>query len=159
MNPLDAIRDPQLSDDELARHVAALGPVTEPAMWWNDLAGDAGYRPRHRAHAIVQLARRHLAPGATLDVLGDASWLDRASVATIDAIAGKLPFAYDSQDTVAVLGVVPELSAEVMAIYLRLAGRWTRAEIEAALARSGPAPVVRGYAILDGDGRVWASAP
>ena len=126
---------------------------------WNDLAGDAGYRPRHRAHAIVQLARRHLVQGATLDVLADARWLDRSSVATIDAVAGKLPFAYDPQDTVAVLRVIPELSAEVTAIYLWLAGRRTRDEIVAALARSGPAPVVRGYAIFDGDGRVWASAP
>lgn len=31
--------------------------------------------------------------------------------------------------------------------------------IVAALARSGPAPVVLVYAILDGGSRVWASAP
>jgi hypothetical protein len=90
MNPLDAIRDPGLSDDELARHIGALGPITEPAAWWNDLAGDASYRPRHRAHAIVQLFRRHLSPGSAIDVLADATWLDRWTIATADALAVSL---------------------------------------------------------------------
>jgi len=159
MDPLDAICDPQLSDDELVRQVAALGPVVEPAARWNDIAGDARYRPGHRAQAIVQLFRRHVLPGTAIDGLVDATWLDRSSLATVDGVAGKLPLAYDPRDTVAVLGVVPELVAEISAIYLRLAGRLTRDQILAGLARSAPVPIAHGYAIIGGDGATCASAP
>src|SRR5690349_17031170 len=114
---LEAMRDPGASDHDLARGASALGPVIEPASWWNDVAGDTRYRAHHRALAIVLLFQRHLAPGASLAALGAARWLDRPSITTVDAVAGKLPFAFVPDDTVVVIGVVAELATEISAIY------------------------------------------
>jgi hypothetical protein len=157
---LDAIRDPATSDADLAHHLAALGggPAAEPPSFWNDIAGDARYRPHHRALAIVELFQRHLPPGAPLAVLAGARWLDLSSLAVIDAVAGKLPVPYDLADTILVARVSADLASEIMALYLRIAGRWTRGELAAALSSPSPTQTVRAWAILDGGGAILARA-
>lgn len=110
------------------------------------------------ASAVVQLFRSQLAPGATLAALAGAPWLDRSSIATIDAVTGKLPVPYDPADTVVVLRVVGALAAEISAIYLRISGRWSRDQIAAGLDAAIVGQIVRAYAILDADHAILASA-
>jgi hypothetical protein len=106
-------------------------------------------------HAIAALLRGLLGSEQGFEAVAGAPWLDRATLTTVDALAGKLPFAFDPAETVA---VVRAHASPACTVYLRLAGRVTRDALRAGPA-GGATPSVRGFAVVDDDGRVVASAP
>ena len=71
-----------------------------------------------------------------------SAWLDDADVSVVDVLGGKIPVSWTHEDTVLVVGVLPELPDEdssYWAIYLRVAGK-VAADDVLALLRGGTAP-------------------
>ena len=153
---LAAIADPSTGRTALIDAIRGLGPVTEPASFWSDIAGDDAFGPEHRRRAVVALFRRHVVPGTTLAelarALGDPAWLVDDDVSVVDVLGGKIPVSWTIADTVLVFGVLPELSDEVSrdwAIYLRVAGTIDLADVIALLRGGTAAPEVQRAEILE----------
>jgi hypothetical protein len=104
-------------------------------------------------HTLAELLRRHLASGAALDPLAQATWLDPATLTTVAALGGKLPFPYDAEETAVVAQVhsVPRCAA-----YLRISGR---VALDALRAGTAPGARLLGFALVDDDGRIVERAP
>jgi hypothetical protein len=153
---LEAIADPGTGRTALIGAIRGLGPVTEPASFWSDIAGDDAFGAEHRRRAVVALFRRHVVPGTTLAdlarALDDPAWLRDDDFSVVDVLGGKIPVSWTSEDTVLALGVLPELSDESSrgwAIYLRLGGTIDMADVLALLHGATVPPEVQGAEILE----------
>ena len=104
-------------------------------------------------HTLAELLRRYLASGAAIDALDQATWLDPATLAAVDALAGKLPFPYDAEETVVVARVrtVPSCTA-----YVRISGR---VALDALRAGTAPGARLLGFALVADDGSIVERAP
>ena len=105
--------------------------------------------------AIAERLRHHLHGGARLAALAAEGWLDRDQLVTIDALAGKLPFAFDPAETVAAAQVD---GAAPCTVYLRVVGRASGDQIRAGLAGDDALAWV-GFAVVNDHGQVVASGP
>ena len=108
------------------------------------IAGSDAYSPDRRRRAVVELFRRHVKVGMTLAelarVLDDPAWLRDDDLSVVEVLGGKIPVTWTHEDTVLVLGVLPELPDDPSwAIYLRVAGRIELADV-LALLRGGTGP-------------------
>ena len=153
---LAAIADPSTGRTALIDAIRDLGPVTEPASFWSDIAGDDAFAPEHRRRAVVALFRRHVVPGTTLAdlarALGDAAWLTDDDVSVVEVLGGKIPVSSTFEDTVLVLGVLPGLPDEASrhwAIYLRVAGTLDLSDVLALLHAGAAPPEVERAEILE----------
>jgi hypothetical protein len=90
-----------------------------------------------RARAIERLIRRYAPPGcrtlgAIAAILDSAAWLSEGDVAIVDALAGKVPVSWGTDESVAVI----RLARGQGALYVTLAGRFDAGEVCAALTGS-----------------------
>ena len=59
MDLQNIISSPTSTDEELLQSIAKLGKVTEPPMFWVQIANDHKYSEKHRIRAVFALFRRH----------------------------------------------------------------------------------------------------
>ena len=87
--------DARSEDAAVLRSAAELKGAGAPVHVWTRVANSPSYRPFHRAVAIQQLIKRHVAKAVTLDqaagILGGGNWLMEAEVEKIEEIGGEIP--------------------------------------------------------------------
>jgi len=133
-NPFETFWQRGSSEAELHEAAGLLGPVVEPPSFWSAITNDASMPVPHRKMALVQLVRRHVAPGTTTvgafaKMLDSAPWLGNGDITAVTHIGGKVPVAWSPDDTVIAIA----LPGGRGAIYLAITGRFTLTEIETAL--------------------------
>jgi hypothetical protein len=125
--PLSVIAAKDVPEMELRNAIRELGPVTEPAQFWVNIANDSAYGMVHRRYCIFQLFKRHVPPGSKLSELyprlNGPKWLRDEDVAIFGTLGGKIPVKWTFEDTVFCLRVFPDLPGDVWAIYLRISGK------------------------------------
>lgn len=139
------IADPEIDRKTLIQAIRKLGPVTESAQFWVDMANSEQYGQDHRRQTVFQLFKRHVSPGLTLaelaQILDNPGWLANEDIAVVTALTGEIPVKWTLEDTVFVLSVFPALADgryDHWAIYLRVSGQVDR-ESFISLLRGGPA--------------------
>jgi hypothetical protein len=77
------------------RAIAGLGPVTEPSEFWSAIANDPAFSEEHRGLCVLQLFKRHVHRGMTLEQLNrtlkGAPWLAQEDVCIWIVISGYVP--------------------------------------------------------------------
>jgi hypothetical protein len=134
---------------ELRAAAEALPPGADPPSLWSGIANDASRPPAHRALAVEQLVRRHVAFGeTTLGALGvmldGATWLHDDDVTLVTAVTGKLPVPWSSDLTVVAIAL-PGGAGDVL--YLALEEKLTAEDVAAALRGVARDPLVEGAVI------------
>jgi hypothetical protein len=125
---LQTISDPGRSEAELMDAIARLGAVTEPPAFWIALANSAAHSAIQRRHYVLQLLRRHVAPGMTLSqlaqLLDEPVWLHREDIEVIEDLGGTIPVRMRDGDTVFRLRVAPGPALpDFRDVYIRVAGK------------------------------------
>jgi hypothetical protein len=76
-----------------------LGPVVEPASFWNRIASSSEYSVSHRRHAVFQLFSRHVKPPITLGELSKrmdgARWLKDEEIQQMGFLSGTWPESFE----------------------------------------------------------------
>jgi len=87
--------DPRSDDDAVLRAVSQIPSGVTDASLWTRVANDPSYRPFHRAVAVYELFRRHIATPVTLQrtalLLAGGAWLPDAAIEKIESMAGETP--------------------------------------------------------------------
>lgn len=127
---LSIISDPESATETLLQEIQQLGPVTEPARFWADIANNDAYRSEHRRLAVFQLFKRHVSAGLNLaelaNILDGATWLAGDDLSQATSLAGEIPVEFTLEDTIFVLRIFPELVDDLYgpwAIYLSVSGK------------------------------------
>lgn len=150
------IQDPAVDPPALARALAGLGEVDEPATFWQVIIADAGYPAPHRAAAVCYLLARHGWPGMTLadlsDLLQAAHWLAEEDVVAIPWLMGELPVRWSDDDSYFAVGPfggqMPE-GSERTTIYLRIRGRVDAQTLRAGLSADSGADGAGQHAVIE----------
>lgn len=107
--------------------IHSLGPVTEAASFWAEIANDTSYRPEHRRRCVFQLFRRHVRKGMSLaevaQQLNRPNWLPDENVHEVKLIGGLIPVKITPGDTVIALIILPPAQGDKSAVYLRVGGK------------------------------------
>lgn len=153
---LATIADPTISQEALIKALRQLGPATEPASFWTKIANSTEYSPDQRRRAVFELFERHVRPGITVgqlaDLLDQPTWLDDADVSVVDRLGGKIPVAWNPQDTIFVIAVFPGLPDgryAHWAIYLRVSGKVDRESFVRAIQGEATSDAVRGAKVIE----------
>lgn len=127
--PLSIIADKDAKEAELVQAIRKLGPVSEPASFWADIANNQEYSSAQRRHCVFQLFKRHVKPGMTLSelaqTLDNPTWLEDDDVTVLLDLAGHIPVKWTADNTVVVLSVfpnVPDGRLAHWAIYVSISG-------------------------------------
>lgn len=87
--------DPSSDDDTVLRAISQLITSETPTSLWTRVANDPSYRPFHRAAAVRELFRRHVArPMMLADaarLLDGGRWLLDAEIEQIGVMGGEIP--------------------------------------------------------------------
>jgi hypothetical protein len=90
-----AIENKGASMTQVRRSIHALGPVTEPPEFWADIANNPEFSDEHRSLCMLQLFKRHVSRGMTLEqlnrMLKGATWLTQQDVHLWLVICGYVP--------------------------------------------------------------------
>jgi hypothetical protein len=87
--------DPRSDDAAVLRAVSRITSGHSSATLWTQVANDPKYRPFHRAVAVYELFKRHVAKPMALKqlarLLDGAPWLLEAAIEKIEVMGGEIP--------------------------------------------------------------------
>ena len=95
MDLQNIISSPTSTDEELLQSIAKLGKVTEPPMFWVQIANDHKYSEKHRIRAVFALFRRHCQCCGDAFQLGimlnGSKWVEESDIAKLSSDVFALP--------------------------------------------------------------------
>jgi hypothetical protein len=118
--------DPRSDDDTMLGAISQMTPSGPPASLWTQVANDPSYRPFHRAAAIYELFKRHVAKPVTLEqtarLLAGGRWLLESVIEKIESMAGEIPVQVPAGGTAFVIRLAKNSTAAHpgVGIYLAL---------------------------------------
>jgi hypothetical protein len=141
---LSVIAKKDLPEKELISAIKHLGPVTEPASFWNGIASNATYSPNHRRHAVFQLFKRHITSDLTLSEFGKrlegATWLEDKNIDQMGFLSGQWEMEYTGDDSIFRLYILSHPPSNWI-IIIKISPEMTRAQL---------IKVIRGEAVGQG---------
>jgi hypothetical protein len=153
------IEDRKASDEQVAQAIQGLGKVVEPYRFWARIANDGSYSAKRRGICALQLFKRHITSGMTLQQVGQrlmgANWLHAENVFHFIVLGGHVPVqgCLNEHDVFSML--IPGMRGED-AIYITVKGKGlSQVELVRAFKTGKVEPNIGNRVLLD----VWPRPP
>jgi len=137
-SPLSVIADRGVGEKTVQEAINRLGAVTEPSLFWTEIANDNSYSLERRHACLTQLFRRHVKAGLSLgelaQVIRQPNWLTNCPIQKLLAGTGYCPVKLGEPGSVFMISALPPANWRGMPeIFVRLDADVTKEEFRAVL--------------------------